>query len=172
MQNLIQEGRPVIHAVTHTDEPGIEARVFCLVDGFAAQISHSINVKRQEYNTHDIRVFDPVRMMWSMILSWNFADVGHVPIHPDAETVLHLSKVSERLWGLANVVLTQSRLRQEEVSVAQHVAEQMAAHQATMMEMRRAEPTGDADDEGFSPRSIDPEQINNLRRKLEGEAQG
>lgn len=168
MQNLIQEGRPVIHAVTHTDEPGIEARVFCLVDGFAAQITHSINVKRQEYNNHDIRVFDPVRMMWTMVLTWGFADVGHVPIHPDAETVIHLSQVSERLWGLANVVLTQSRLRREEVSVAQHVAEQMA-HQAAMMEMYRAEPTGEPGDEAFSPRPIDPEQINDLRRKLEGE---
>lgn len=121
----IQDGPPVITSVTQTDNPGFEVRVLCLVDGFPAEIHHIIDTKRQEYNRHNLDVFDPVQMTWHRALSWGFVEAGHVPIHPEEETLSYLSGLSQTMWGMANVVVRQSRLRQEDLDVAQYAAEQM-----------------------------------------------
>lgn len=174
MKNLIQEGRPIITAVTHTDEPGIEARVLCLVDGFAAEIHHDVNTKRQEYNRHIIRVFDAVRMDWATILSWGFSEVGHVPIHPDAETIGYLTGLSEVMWAQANVIVGQSRVRQEEIDTAQHVREKMA-HQLELDAYLDARNVAVEDWNDHTPavdrgELVSPEALDDLRAKLAGDA--
>lgn len=121
----IPPGPPVITAVTPTDEPGVEARVLCLVDGFPAEIHHVVNSKRQEYNRHSLDVFDPTNMQWKPILTWGFAEAGHTPTYPDSDTVAHLRDLSEVMWRTANLVVHQSRLRQEEIDIAQFAAAHM-----------------------------------------------
>jgi hypothetical protein len=177
VHNLIQDGPPILATVTHTDDPGIAARVLCLVDGYAAEIVHDVNTKRQEYNTHVLRMFDPQEMTWREILRWGFTEAGHVPIHPDSETVGHLAGLSEVMWAQANVIVGQSRMRQEEIDVAQFVAEQMAL-QERMTDYREAESEesathpillgdeGEADD---APLASDA-QLAELRTKLAGDA--
>lgn len=176
MKNLIQEGRPVITAVTHTDEPSIETRVLCLVDGYAAEILHDVNTKRQEYNRHNLRVFDAVRMEWSTILSWGFAEVGHVPIHPDSETIGYLNGLSEVMWAQANVIVGQSRARQEEIDTAQHVREKMA-HQLELdayLDARHVVATQDDWDDRTPAvergELVSPEALDDMRAKLAGDA--
>lgn len=122
---FIPDGPPVVTSVTHTDEPGFEARVLCLVDGFPAEIHHEVNTKRQEYSRHNLDVFDPVQMTWHRVISWGFTEAGHIPIHPEPEIIGNLRGLSEVMWRLANTIVTQSRLRQQEIDVAQYAAEHM-----------------------------------------------
>lgn len=119
----IQDGPPVITSVTQNDEPGFEARVLCLVDGFPAEIQHVINTKRQEYNRHELSIFEPTG--WKSILNWGFVEAGHVPTYPEEETSGYLSGLSQTMWGMANVVVRQGRLRREDLDVAQYAAERM-----------------------------------------------
>lgn len=123
--HTISDGPPTISTVTHTDEPGIEARVLCTVDGFPAEIHHQVNTKRQEYNQHTLRVFCPVKMHWQDILRWGFVEAGHIPIHPDIETVARLSSLSTVMWSMANVVTLQARVRREDLAAGQFAAERM-----------------------------------------------
>lgn len=122
---FIPDGPPVITAITQTDNPGFEARALCLVDGFPAEIHHVINTKRQEYNRHTIDVFDSVSMNYRQIIDWGFVEAGHVPIHPEDETFGYLTELSRTMWGMADVIVTQSRMRQREIDIEQFADEHM-----------------------------------------------
>jgi hypothetical protein len=172
MHNLIQEDAPVITAVTHTDEPSIKARVLCLVDGFAAEITHVVDTKHQEYNRHHISVFDYGRMDWIAVLRWGFDEVGHVPIHPDTETIGYLSGLSEVMWAQANVIVNQSRLRQQEIEV-QHYADeriearlQMDAYETALTARRDA--AGEDYPAVENGELITPESLDDLRTQVTG----
>ncbi len=125
MHNLIMDGPPVINAVSHTEDPGFKAHALCTVDGYAAEVSHDINTRRQEYNSHVLRVFDARTMEWKTVLSFGHDEMGHIPIHPEPETIGALRGISEVMWSMANVIVAQSRLRQEELDRNQFANEHM-----------------------------------------------
>lgn len=139
LHNFINPGPPVITAVRHTDDGyslGTVARVLCVVDGYAAEITHSIRVRNQEQNSHILSVFDPRDMLWQEILRWEFADGGQIPLHPEEETVARLTEVSQAMWQQASIIAAQSRMRQSELDVQQYVAQQMALQEAQMAAFR------------------------------------
>lgn len=122
---FIQDGPPVITSTTQTDEPGFEARTLCLVDGFPAEIHHEINTRRQEYSTHTLELFDPATLAWKRILTWGFVEAGHIPAYPEEETFAYLTHLSKTMWGMANVVVHQARLRGQDLNAEQFAAERM-----------------------------------------------
>lgn len=125
MDPVIPTGAPVITTVTYTDEPSIEARVLCLVDGYAAEVTHQVNIKRQEFNAHQINVFHPAAMEWHNVLAWGLEEVGRVPVHPEADTLVCLNIVNDIMWRQANLIMITSRCRQEEINIAEFAAKRM-----------------------------------------------
>jgi hypothetical protein len=126
MQHLIQSGPPLITSVKQTDNPGIEAIALCLVDGYSAEVQHTIDLKHQEYNHHTLRVWDSATMTWSTLLDWDYDRVGSVPVYPEPEAAARLSRVSEEMWHIANTIATQSRLRQQELDIEFFIRREMA----------------------------------------------
>jgi hypothetical protein len=128
--NLIDPGPPRLSTLLRNEDMGIETRALCLIDGYAAEIYHVINTRRQEYNLHTIRVFDPDMMSWSKILSWDYTAVGHVPTYPDGDTFAHLTALSRQMWEQANIIAAQSRMRRAELERIQYVAKKIALEEA------------------------------------------
>lgn len=169
MNNLIPNGPPVITDVITTDTPGFQARTLCLVDGYAAEITHKINTKRQDCNRHTLDLFDPRMLQWSRILRWGFDDVGHVPVHPESDAANYLSHVSHAMWNRANAIVTQSRVRQEQIDVRQHVAEHLA-YQIELNAYYAAQEPGDLDEPVVDRGElVPPEKLDELRAQLTGE---
>lgn len=122
---FIADGPPPIDKITYTDDAGIMVRSLCTVDGSPAEIRHNIAKRQEDGNGHNLNVFDARRLMWVRILTWDFDDVGHVPIHPEADTKAFLRELSERMWSMGNTIVAQSRVRQDELDIGRFAAERM-----------------------------------------------
>lgn len=127
MHDMIQNGPPQLTAVNRNDhEDTLEARVPCLVDGYAAEFRIEFNTKEQRYSRYTISMFEPVGLAWHQILSWGMTEVGRINTFPEDELLQQLRGVGEVMWAYANVIVGQSSRRQEDVEIGQYVDERRA----------------------------------------------
>lgn len=169
MDTYIHDGPPPISHVTptDTDTPGLEVRALCLVDGLAAEVQHHINIKRQEYNSHSLLIFDPHKLIWRRLLDWGIADAGHVPTYPETDAVERLRVISEQMWRIGSEIVVRSRMRREDLDVEQGIALELARQRVKKAIFDAAVETGEVDsptvDRGeinFGPTpGIDPGQV-------------
>jgi len=168
VSELIESGPPAIWKIIQTDKPGLKARTLCVVDGFAAEITHEVDIKHQDYNRHVISIFDPKMLMWSAILEWGFDEVGRVPVFPESDTQKYLTGSSQTMWEHANAIVRLSRERQEVLDVEQYTAQRLKFN-AELIALHEVHEYGEDDEYPIAPVvAPDPEEINRLRRALEG----
>lgn len=127
MHDMIQNGPPQLAALNRNDHDDLlEARVPCLVDGYAAEYRVMFNTKEQRYSRYTIEIFEPVALEWKLILRWDMTEVGRINTFPEDELIQQLRGIGEVMWAYANVIVGQSSRRQEEVEIQQYVDERRA----------------------------------------------
>lgn len=126
MPNLIESGPPRLNAVsTNNYADTREANVPCTVDGYAAEYRIRFNTKEQRLSIYEIVLFQPSTFTWVTIVKWGTVEVGHLNTYPEDDFLMALRGIGEVMWSYANVVVAQSRLRQEELDRNQFASEHM-----------------------------------------------
>lgn len=113
---------------------GYEARTFCLVDGFPAQVVAEVNTRKQEYSTYRIEVWTPPESRWVTVYEVGHRQVGDMPLYYSAfdgqpgneDAVRRLQDVADRLHATAEVVARTARLRQDETAALAQITSSVA----------------------------------------------
>lgn len=115
----LETGKPYIGKFIEVPD-GYTTSDLVLVDGYQGQITIEINTHTFTRSGAAIAIWNPTRMEWTQVFQMEGTEIGRMPLSVHKEEALAaLRGIAGHLWSCAEVIVSTSRLRQEDLDVDQ-----------------------------------------------------